>query len=206
MTPVSPGASQQVSRVLGLDRKGRGTRRLRFWVWGVILLAVLAGAGLLFTPAKENGIRFETAEIQRGDLRVRVTATGKLEPVNQVDVGTEVSGTIESVAVDYNDRGQAGEVLGQAEHEPAGGAPLGIRGSARSVHGAGSGLSIDGDRDGQETASHPGSDQEEAGIFGGVGHRIRLLLSGGSTSRGSAGPGRTSTGPARCRDPRPREG
>ncbi|MGA7980413.1 MAG: efflux RND transporter periplasmic adaptor subunit [Chromatiaceae bacterium] len=115
MTPKSPDVSKQVSEVLGLNEDGRGHRRARYWIGALALLTVLGGAGVLLAPSKENGIQYKTAEVKRGDLTVRVTATGKLEPVNQVDVGTEVSGTIESVAVDYNDRVSAGEVLARLD-------------------------------------------------------------------------------------------
>jgi HlyD family secretion protein len=48
---------------------------------------------------------------------VRVTATGILEPVNQVEVGTEISGTIESVAVDFNSRVKRGDILARLNTE-----------------------------------------------------------------------------------------
>jgi HlyD family secretion protein len=63
----------------------------------------------------EQEVRFKSEAVTRGDLAVRVTATGTLEPVNQVDVGTEVSGTIESVLVDYNDRVRKGDVLARLD-------------------------------------------------------------------------------------------
>jgi HlyD family secretion protein len=75
----------------------------------VLLLA--AGALLWLLPGEESRLRYETAEVQRGDLTVTVTATGTLQPVNQVDVGSELSGTIEAVAVDFNDKVQRGQVL-----------------------------------------------------------------------------------------------
>jgi HlyD family secretion protein len=49
--------------------------------------------------------------VTRGDLTVTVTATGNLEPRNQVDIGSELSGTIRSVTVDVNDTVKAGELL-----------------------------------------------------------------------------------------------
>jgi HlyD family secretion protein len=116
MTPESPNTPKEIYQVLGLGHEGRGRRRTLYRA-GALLAAVLLGiaAYALFAPGEENGIRYETAELRRGDLTVRVTATGKLEPVNQVEVGTEISGTIESVAVDYNDRVRAGEVLAQLD-------------------------------------------------------------------------------------------
>jgi len=111
----SPETAADIRRTLGLDEPADGRRRLLPWVLGAILLA-LAGLGVAYFTSGDNGaVRFRTAEAQTGRLTVIVTATGQLKPVNQVDVGTEVSGTIESVAVDYNDRVSAGEVLARLD-------------------------------------------------------------------------------------------
>ncbi len=95
----------------------------RRWRWlglTLALLAVLAGAAwLLLGERAAEPIRFETAEVRRGDLTVTVTATGTLQPVNQVDVGTEVSGTIIRVAVDFNDRVGTGQILAELDPEQA---------------------------------------------------------------------------------------
>lgn len=95
------------------------SRPYRRWLWfvGIVALgATLAGAILAKTrPAAQ--IAFETAPVQRGELTVKVTATGQLQPVTQVDVGTEVSGTIHSVAVDFNARVTRGQVLAQLDPE-----------------------------------------------------------------------------------------
>ena len=111
----SPETAADIRRTLGLDEPADGRRRLLPWVLGAVLLA-LAGLGVAYITSGDNGaVRFRTAEAQTGRLTVIVTATGQLKPVNQVDVGTEVSGTIESVAVDYNDRVSAGEVLARLD-------------------------------------------------------------------------------------------
>ena len=57
-----------------------------------------------------------TQEVTRGDLTVTVTATGNLEPRNQVDIGSELSGTIRSVNVDVNDDGEGGPGARRARH------------------------------------------------------------------------------------------
>ena len=53
---------------------------------------------------KPGGAPLSDRNGQPGRLRVTVSATGKLAPVNEVEVGSELSGTIEAVFVDYNDR------------------------------------------------------------------------------------------------------
>jgi HlyD family secretion protein len=51
----------------------------------------------------------------RGDLVVTVSATGNLQPTNQVDVGSELSGTVEAVFVDDNDRVTKGQILARLD-------------------------------------------------------------------------------------------
>jgi HlyD family secretion protein len=81
------------------------------WALAALVVLLLAGGALLLLPGEKSAVRYETAEVQQGDLTVTVTATGTLEPVNQVDVGSELSGTIETVEVDFNDKVQRGQVL-----------------------------------------------------------------------------------------------
>ncbi|HSH13669.1 MAG TPA: biotin/lipoyl-binding protein, partial [Desulfurivibrionaceae bacterium] len=65
------------------------------------------------TPAATP--RFKTQAVQRGDLQMTVTATGNLAPVNQVQVGSELSGIVKSVEVDYNDHVKVGQVLARLD-------------------------------------------------------------------------------------------
>lgn len=55
--------------------------------------------------------RYVTAAVQQGDVVLAVTATGKLEPTNQVTVGSELSGTVARVLADPNDRVRKGQTL-----------------------------------------------------------------------------------------------
>ncbi len=79
--------------------------------WGAIALAVIVVGYFIFGRGGGNEPQYTTQEVTRGDLTVTVTATGNLEPVNQVDIGSELSGTIRSVAVDVNDTVKQGQVL-----------------------------------------------------------------------------------------------
>ncbi|MGH8237260.1 MAG: efflux RND transporter periplasmic adaptor subunit, partial [Steroidobacteraceae bacterium] len=82
------------------------------WVrWGVVALVVVVVGYVIFGRGGGGATNYVTQEVTRGDLTVTVTATGNLEPVNQVDIGSELSGTIRSVAVDVNDAVKAGQVL-----------------------------------------------------------------------------------------------
>lgn len=83
------------------------------WWWFIALLILGALLAFWLLGANEEGAQFQfvTAEVERGDLTINVTATGTLEPLNQVEVGSEVSGMIESVLVDFNDQVKRGQVL-----------------------------------------------------------------------------------------------
>jgi HlyD family secretion protein len=86
------------------------TRRYLIWAAiaiGVILL-VLLGMRLFGASAKAG---YATEAAQRGDLKVTVSATGKLAPTNQVTVGSQLSGQVIKVLVDVNDHVTAGQPL-----------------------------------------------------------------------------------------------
>ena len=75
-----------------------------------ILLACLALAGLRASP-HAAAERYRTEAVQRGDITRTVSANGTLNPVGLVRVGTQVSGTVSKLHVDFNDRVHPGEVL-----------------------------------------------------------------------------------------------
>lgn len=107
--------AEQDQRAAIIARLGPGSgapgQRLRRWLWGGALLAVILTAALLTSGGQDNQVRYLTQPVQRGNLLVAVSATGTLQPTTQVQVGIEVSGTIKTVAVDYNDRVTTGQVL-----------------------------------------------------------------------------------------------
>ena len=74
---------------------------------GVILLILLA----LHFFGGSTKVNYATETVARGSLSVTVSATGKLAPTNQVDVGSELSGLVTKVVVDVNDRVVAGQPL-----------------------------------------------------------------------------------------------
>jgi len=95
-----------------------GGRRRRRWLWPAItglVLVVVAGFCSARSRSGAQAARFRTEEATRGELVVKVTATGKLQPLNQVDVGSEVSGLVESVFVDDNDYVEKGQVLARLD-------------------------------------------------------------------------------------------
>ncbi len=77
----------------------------------VVLAVLLLGIGAAVFWPKGPAVEFETAKLVRGNLTVTVSATGKLAPGNQVDVGTEVSGKVEQILVDSNDQVKKGQLM-----------------------------------------------------------------------------------------------
>lgn len=111
MSDNSGESLTDITRALGLDRQSVGRRFVKWTAAAVIALGVIAAAVTFLKSGNDAAVQFKTSAVKRGDVTVAVTATGTLEPVNQVDVGIEVSGTVKTVEVDYNDRVKVGQVL-----------------------------------------------------------------------------------------------
>jgi HlyD family secretion protein len=94
-----------------------GARHVRRWVMTSAIVVAVAAVGLFVWGRGEPAqtIRYVTQPVTRGDLRVTVTATGNLAPTNQVQVGSELSGIVKSVAVDYDQRVTVGQILAQLD-------------------------------------------------------------------------------------------
>lgn len=84
-------------------------RYARWIALALVAVAVVFGLSRYFGGGDEAG--YATQKVQRGSLTVTVSATGKLAPTNQVQVGSELSGLITRVLVDVNDRVAAGQPL-----------------------------------------------------------------------------------------------
>ena len=83
----------------------------------ILVILGLLGGGFLYYKhiGKKSQIVYDTTSPVRGSLRVEVTASGTIQPVNTVSVGTQVSGTIEKVFVDYNSVVKKGDIIAQLE-------------------------------------------------------------------------------------------
>lgn len=77
----------------------------------VIIVALVAGYLLIFGKTTSDAAEYQFAQVTRGDVENTVSATGTLSPVTTVDVGTQVSGTLAAVYVDFNDTVKAGEII-----------------------------------------------------------------------------------------------
>jgi len=101
----------ELARSLGLDGGRARTRRGRFALAAaaVVFLALLLAGGLYVL--RPRVVSYVTANAARGDMTVTVSATGTIQPQDQVDVGAEISGRVDSVMVDFNDTVAKGQVL-----------------------------------------------------------------------------------------------
>lgn len=106
-----------VAQTLGIDQSlGHGKRLKRWFVIALPVIVAVTAAMIIWRRAdKSNTTQYRTQEVERGNLTVIVTATGTLQPTNKVDVGSELSGIIKSVEVDYNGRVKVGQILARLD-------------------------------------------------------------------------------------------
>lgn len=105
-----------IGQTLGIDQSSDRKKHLKRWL--IVVLLAIAGVTSVVAwkgTKKSNSMQYQTQNVQRGDLTVTVTATGALEPTNQVDVGSELSGIIKTVEVDYNDRVKINQILARLD-------------------------------------------------------------------------------------------
>ncbi len=85
-------------------------------VIAALCILIVAGAGIWYAFAGKKGvIRFKTAPVTKGAIRATVTATGTVNPVVTVNVGTQVSGTIKHIYATYNSVVKKGQVIAQID-------------------------------------------------------------------------------------------
>ncbi len=106
-------AGRGIAETLGVGKK-KWSLRKKSLVWLGGLGAVVLVLFFLFSGGGGE-VGFKSEAVKRGPLSVKVTATGTLQPIDQVDVGAEVSGRVVEVKVDFNDAVKAGDVLAQID-------------------------------------------------------------------------------------------
>ena len=87
-------------------------------IYWIIIGTVVVGGGLLYLlrgASESKQVSFETANIERGDITMIISDSGTLNAINTVEVGTQVSGVIEKVMVDFNDQVKKGQVIAQID-------------------------------------------------------------------------------------------
>jgi len=89
--------------------------RQRWIAAAVIVVIALAAVWGVKSRSRRDAPRYRTAPVERGPIESLVSATGTVRPVEQVEVGSQVSGTVYRLFADYNDRVRKGQVLCQLE-------------------------------------------------------------------------------------------
>ena len=81
----------------------------------VAIVAIAAIIAIIAWPKKSVPVEFEMTDVQPDTIRNSVTATGTIEPVTEVEVGTQVSGIISNIYVDYNSLVKKGQVIAELD-------------------------------------------------------------------------------------------
>lgn len=105
----TPAEQPSVDEFLGSKPRPRWRRWMKYWLPGIgVLLLILTIAQC---TREAPGPDYITEAVAQESLSLSVTATGNLRPTNQVEVGAEVTGPLDSVLVDVNDRVTKGQVI-----------------------------------------------------------------------------------------------
>ncbi|MFO1089531.1 MAG: efflux RND transporter periplasmic adaptor subunit [Hyphomicrobiales bacterium] len=108
-------SAEEVRHALGVGRRRRGWLSRLAWLLALLALAGL-GAGLWWYETRNAPTQnYVTEPVHRQALTVEATATGTIQPVNQVDVSSELSGIMRTVHVDYNARVKKGQPLAELD-------------------------------------------------------------------------------------------
>jgi HlyD family secretion protein len=115
-SPLAQPAAEPVDDTAALLGETGGPRawwrRRWLWITAALVVAAIVALGLWQGQRRAGAApHYVTEPVTRGDLTVLVTADGTLQPTNQVDIGSELSGTVARVLVDVNDRVTKGQML-----------------------------------------------------------------------------------------------
>ena len=89
----------------------------RRWLGASLVVFLMLAIGLKACGGGDDGLRYRSEAVDRGDISQRVAANGQLSPVTLVSVGTQVSGIVRSYSADFNDRVEAGQILMQLDDD-----------------------------------------------------------------------------------------
>lgn len=107
----------KIEETLGVSTESKSRRRWK-WIATIAVLLIIAAAIIYWIRLGSTApVKYQTTDARRGALTVLVTATGDLQAVNTVEVGSEISGLIKMVYVDYNDRVSKNQVLATLDTE-----------------------------------------------------------------------------------------
>lgn len=87
----------------------------KFIIYLIIIVVLLTGGCFLFLRKGTKEVKVETVQVKTGNISNTVTATGTVEPITQVEIGTQVSGVIKKIYVDYNTEVKKGQILAELD-------------------------------------------------------------------------------------------
>ena len=87
----------------------------KLWIAVAVVVALIIAYNLLSGGKKEEKVSFDTAKVETGNIQTSITATGTIEPVTSVTVGTQVSGIVSHLYVDYNSVVKKGQVIAELD-------------------------------------------------------------------------------------------
>ncbi len=92
-------------------------KKKKLIIWGIIVavLIILVVAMVALKKGKPHGMMLNTERARIDSIEVTVTATGEIQPVYKVDVGTQVSGKVEKLYVDFNSEVKKGDLLAELD-------------------------------------------------------------------------------------------
>lgn len=121
-TPSDPDVTiaEEQPEVERPRRPARRGGRSRWWLFAIIAVVIIIAIWLVvrLVGGGEKAPRYVSAPVGYQDISSTVEETGTVNPVDQVDVGTQVSGTIATLAVDFNSPVRKGEVLATLDPTP----------------------------------------------------------------------------------------
>ena len=85
------------------------------WIAIAVIIVIILGVWKCSGGKKEEKVTFETAKVVKGNIQTSITATGTIEPVTSVTVGTQVSGIVSRLYVDYNSVVKRGQVIAELD-------------------------------------------------------------------------------------------
>ena len=94
--------------------KGLLNKKLLACLVGIIACVAVV-AFIVSGGKKKETVSFQTARVERGNIQNSITATGTIEPVTSVTVGTQVSGIVSRLYVDYNSVVKKGQVIAELD-------------------------------------------------------------------------------------------
>lgn len=107
--------SESVSESLQQEEHAAKSGKYKRWL-GILIIAIfLVGIFSYINRGPKAEYNYQTTTVERGNITVTITAAGTLQPLNQVQVGSEISGLIEEVLVDANDFVEKNQVLARID-------------------------------------------------------------------------------------------